>query len=151
MNDPHASATDFERLAARAMSRRGFPVRQPQPAARRRWFWAPAAWWEAPARAGTAGLDFTPVAANGLDTITVPEGFSWHVVVRWGDPLWSGGAAFDHAKRGTGESQESAFGDNCDGMALFADGEKSVLAVKQRVREPRHHVRQPRVGEARDR
>ena len=59
------------------------------------------------------------MAANGLDTVTVPEGFSWHVIARWGDPLWSTGAPFDHATRGTGASQEAAFGDNCDGMALF--------------------------------
>ena len=128
MNDPHASATDFERLAARAMSRRGFLCGTAACGATA-FVLGVGGMVAAPARAGTAGLDFTPVAANGLDTITVPEGFSWHVVVRWGDPLWSGGAAFDHAKRGTGESQESAFGDNCDGMALFADGEKSVLAV----------------------
>ena len=90
----------------------------------------PAALTAQPARARwTAGLDFTPVAANGLDTVTVPDGYSWHVVARWGDPLWSTGAAFDHASRGTGESQEAAFGDNNDGMALFTDGDKNVLAV----------------------
>ena len=82
-----------------------------------------------PARAAVAGLDFTPVAANDLDTVTVPDGYSWHVVARWGDPLWSTGAAFDHASRGTGESQEAAFGDNNDGMALFTDGDQNVLAV----------------------
>ena len=57
---------------------------------------------------GLAGLDFAPVAANGLDTVTVPDGYSWQVVARWGDPLWSAGAAFDHATRGTGESQEAS-------------------------------------------
>ena len=41
------------------------------------------------------GIDFTPVAANGLDTITVPEGYSWDVVSAWGDPLWSGVPEFN--------------------------------------------------------
>ena len=121
--------TDFERLAALALSRRGFlrggaaafvlgaggTVAQPALAGT--------------ARAAAASLDFTPVAANGFDTVTVPEGFGWHVVARWGDPLWSDGAPFDHATRGTGASQERAFGDNCDGMALFTDAGRSVLAV----------------------
>ena len=128
MNDPHASPTDFERLAERAISRRGFLCGTAAYGATA-FVLGAGGLVATPARAGTAGLDFTPVAANGLDTVTVPEGYSWQVVARWGDPLWSGGAAFDHATRGTGESQEAAFGDNCDGMALFSDGEKSVLAV----------------------
>ena len=120
--------TDFERLAERAISRRGFLCGTATWGATA--FVLGAGGMVGPsARAGAAGLDFTPVGANGLDTVTVPEGYSWHVVTRWGDPLWSNGAAFDHATRGTGESQEAAFGDNCDGMALFSDGEKSVLAV----------------------
>ena len=79
--------------------------------------------------AKTAWLDFEPVAANTLDTVTLPKGFQWQIVVSWGDPLWSRGAPFDHRTRGTGVSQELAFGDNNDGMALFARGEKSILAV----------------------
>ena len=73
--------------------------------------------------------DFTAVAANTLDTVTVPKGFSWHVVASWGDPLWSDGEAFDHESRGTGASQERAFGDNNDGMELFRSGNRNILAV----------------------
>ena len=127
-DDRNATPTDFERLAERAISRRGFLCGTAACGASA--FVLSAGGMAArPARAAVAGLDFTPVAANGLDTVTVPEGFSWHVVARWGDPLWSAGAPFDHATRGSGASQEAAFGDNCDGMALFTDGEKSVLAV----------------------
>ena len=67
--------------------------------------------------------------ANTRDTVTVPRGYSWHVVARWGDPMWTRGPAFDHATRGTGASQELAFGDNNDGMALFSVGGRNVLAV----------------------
>ena len=126
-DDRHASPTDFERLAERAISRRGF-LRGSAACGASVFVLGAAGTAGRPARAG-AGLDFTPVAANGLDTITVPEGFSWHVVARWGDPLWSHGAPFDHATRGTAASQEAALGDNNDGMALFADGGRSVLAV----------------------
>lgn len=76
-----------------------------------------------------ARLGFEAVAANTLDTVTVPPGYSWHPVARWGDALWSGSMAFDQATRGTGESQELAFGDNNDGMSLFAQGGRYVLAV----------------------
>jgi len=49
--------------------------------------------------------------------------------VRWGDPLWSDAAEFDHGTRGTGASQEKAFGDNIDGMEVFPIGDRLVLVV----------------------
>ena len=126
--DRYTTPTEFERLAERAISRRGFLYGSAACGAAA--FVLSAGGLAAlAARAAAAGLDFVPVAANGLDTVTVPDGFSWHVVARWGDPLWSAGAAFDHATRGTGASQEMAFGDNCDGMALFSDGDRNILAV----------------------
>lgn len=59
----------------------------------------------------------------------MPRGYTWQTLLRWGDPLWSNGVPFDQETRGTGESQFRAFGDNNDGMALFTDGDHSVLAV----------------------
>ncbi|MDJ0685273.1 MAG: PhoX family phosphatase [Alphaproteobacteria bacterium] len=85
-----------------------------------------------PAQAGHHGggrLGFKAVPTSTADTITVPEGFSWHNVVRWGEPLTSDAPDFDPVTRGTGASQALAFGDNNDGMALFAHGDKSILAV----------------------
>ena len=60
--------------------------------------------------------------------MTVPRGYRWHVR-QWGDPLWSDGAELDPETRGTGASQERAFGDNNDGMALFTHRGRNVLAV----------------------
>ena len=125
---PRPAQTDFEALAEKALSRRGFLGRGVA-------FGAAAFVMGAtgltplPARAATPRFGFEPVAANGLDTVTVPRGYSWHVVARWGDPMWSNSIAFDQATRGSGASQELAFGDNNDGMSLFADGGRSVLAV----------------------
>ena len=127
-NERHDIPTDFERLAERAISRRSF-LHGSAALGATAFVLGAGGMGAQPARAAAVPLDFTPIAANGLDTVTVPEGFNWHVVARWGDPLWSDGAAFDHATRGTGESQEKAFGDNCDGMALFTDAGRSVLAV----------------------
>lgn len=74
-------------------------------------------------------LKFSPVAANDFDTVTVPDGFRWHLVSSWGDPLWSQGVAFDHLTRGTGASQELAFGDNNDGMSVFSIDGRTVMVV----------------------
>mgnify|MGYP001462719237 FL=1 len=78
---------------------------------------------------GAGRLGFEAVAANSLDTITVPKGYQWQVVLKWGDPLWSGAADFDETTRGTGASQEQAFGDNNDGMSMFAYQGRTILAV----------------------
>ena len=121
--------TEFDTLAAKAVSRRqflgtcvglgagafvmgvtgGFPMTAIAHASKR--------------------LSFTAVPANSLDTVTVPEGYSWQVVASWGDPLWSKGEEFDLVSRGTGTSQELAFGDNNDGMALFQHQGRHILAV----------------------
>lgn len=74
-------------------------------------------------------LDFSPVKANTLDTITVPKGFNWHTVASWGEPMWSKGVWFNHNTCGDGKSQSLAFGDNNDGMDVFTDGDKTILAV----------------------
>ncbi len=128
INNPPPAETDFSELAEKAISRRGL-------------LGTGMAFGTAALVMGTSGLTpvsalaatrrvgFEPVAANGLDTVTVPKGYSWHIVARWGDPMWSNSIEFDQATRGSGASQELAFGDNCDGMALFADGGRSVLAV----------------------
>ncbi|MDF1721437.1 MAG: PhoX family phosphatase [Minwuia sp.] len=132
INSPRPTATDFDAVVDRALSRRRFlgggiafgasafvmgttaltPART-----------------SADASAAGSRLGFDAVAANGLDTITVPDGFSWHVVARWGDPMFPDAAAFDQASRGTGASQERAFGDNNDGMAMFAHQGRTILAV----------------------
>jgi hypothetical protein len=130
INYPRADATDFDALAekavARAVSRRGF-------------LGAGAAFGAAALLMGTSALSpaarangrlgFAPVAANTMDTVTVPRGYSWHTVVSWGDPLWSDSVPFDQASRGTGASLERAFGDNNDGMFVYAIGGRTLLAV----------------------
>lgn len=73
-------------------------------------------------------LDFDEVAANRMDTITVPTGYTWHIVGSWGDPLWSKGIEFDHITRGTAASQALAMGDNTDGMEFFSYNGRHILA-----------------------
>lgn len=74
-------------------------------------------------------LAFKMVKANALDTVTVPEGYKWEVLVSWGDPMFSSAPDFNGATGGTGASQEVAFGDHCDGMAMFAHHGRQILCV----------------------
>ena len=126
IDNPGPDYTDFERIAERVMSRRGFLGHAAA-------FGAAAFVMSAgaltPSGARAAGLAFEPIAANSLDTITLPKGFSWYTLISWGDPLWSNGVAFDHATRGDGASQELAFGDNNDGMDVFTQDGRVILAV----------------------
>ena len=133
LHSPRNEPSDFEKVSARYLSRRGFLhssaavgaaafVASSGPFALR-------GRGESLAAAGHSWLPFSPVAANSKDDITIPGGFSWYEVMRWGDPLWSGVPEFDHATSGTGESQEGSFGDNCDGMSFFSRGGTHLLAV----------------------
>ncbi len=127
-HDSRPGPTDFERLAETVISRRVFLGRGVAFGAAA--FVAGAGGIAPPsARAATVRMAFEAVAANIRDTVTVPPGYGWHVVARWGDPMWSDSKSFDQATRGSGASQERAFGDNNDGMALFDAGGRSVLAV----------------------
>ncbi|WP_127795267.1 PhoX family phosphatase [Agromyces sp. LHK192] len=66
-------------------------------------------------------LPFTPIAPvpNTVDAFTVPAGYSWHPIIRWGDPLFSEDDAFDPANQ-TGERQSRQFGYNCDYLDVLA-------------------------------
>jgi len=126
LNNPGPETTDFQVLADNAVSRRGFLAGGA--AFGLGAFVMGTTAVTAPARAASR-LGFKAVAANTMDTVTVPEGYSWHIVAKWGQPMWSDSQEFDGATRGTGASQERTFGDNNDGMALFTDSNRNVLAV----------------------
>ena len=72
---------------------------------------------------------FTPIPMSTADTITLPEGYVHHVVMRWGDPLSASGPAFDHSTRGTAASQAVTVGDNNDGMDIFEVEGRTILVV----------------------
>ena len=127
VNYPRPAETDFARLAEKAMSRRDF-IGSGVAVGAAAFVMGTTALTPTRARAAER-FGFEPVAANSLDTVTLPKGFSWQVVTRWGDPMWSDGVEFDEATRGTGRSQLRAFGDNNDGMALFTAGDRNILAV----------------------
>ncbi|MFC7432574.1 MULTISPECIES: PhoX family protein [unclassified Agrococcus] len=73
----------------------------------------------APAQAAApvpgAAFGFTPIApvAATVDELTVPEGFTYQPILRWGDPLFLDSPAFDAFDQ-TEAKQRLQFGYNCD-------------------------------------
>ncbi len=122
--NPPPEETDFDRVVDSAMSRRDL-------------FKSVIAFGSVAALGNTLMPSLATAAPNRFafdaigtstdDAIKVPYGYNAHVVVRWGDPLWSSAPEFDHASRGTGASQAKAMGDNNDGMEVYAHGDKTVL------------------------
>ena len=86
--------------------------------------------WAQPAAAdfgnppnGGGKLPFTAIepTARTVDTITVPEGYRWDSIIRWGDPLFTDSPEFDITNQ-TGASQAKQFGYNCDYLNIISDG-----------------------------
>ena len=77
LNDPRDEPTGFERVVSRRCFLGGAAALGAAGA-----FFGLGAFRPAHA-AGMDALSFEPVAANSLDTVTVPPGFSWHSVIAW--------------------------------------------------------------------
>ncbi|MEO1294164.1 MAG: alkaline phosphatase PhoX, partial [Pseudomonadota bacterium] len=72
---------------------------------------------------------FAQIPPQTDGTIHVPEGYTWDVLVRWGDPLFSDAPEFDPAQGIPTEGSDRVFGENTDGMELFTVGGKELLVV----------------------
>ena len=124
---PPPEATDFDTVVEEAISRRGF-IGGVVSVGAGAFVLGTSALTPTPASANSSRFGFEAVAANTSDDITLPPGYNHQVVVRWGDPLFSDGVPFEHATRGTAASQERAYGDNTDGMAVFNYDGRTVIA-----------------------
>jgi len=125
VQSPRPETTDFDAVVDRALSRRGFMGGVVAFGAGAFLMGTSAL---TPARAA-GRLGFEQIPTSTADTIVVPNGYTWHVVAQWGQPMWSDAPEFDQETRGTAASQARAFGDNNDGMAMFVDGDTTILAV----------------------
>ncbi|MEO1140948.1 MAG: PhoX family phosphatase [Pseudomonadota bacterium] len=125
--NPRPEYSEFDDVVERAISRRGFMQGVLSVGA------AAFVTGVAPQGVNVANaagrFGFKPVAANSLDTITVPEGYKWEVVAKWGDELFDDSIPFDDETRGDAASQEKSFGDNNDGMSLFTKDGQNILVV----------------------
>jgi len=91
------------------------------------------------AKPGTAGLAFTPIAPvdRTVDAFTVPAGYRWQPIIRWGDPLFSSVPAFDFDHQ-TAKAQAGQFGYNNDYLDIIADpsGKTGVLVTNHEYVNP---------------
>ncbi|MDR6621971.1 PhoX family protein [Sinomonas atrocyanea] len=89
----------------------------------------------APAAPGTnSPLDFTPIRPVDrlVDEFTVPQGYAWRPIIRWGDPLFADAPAFDLENQ-TAEAQARQFGYNNDYTDIIRldgpNGRRAVLVA----------------------
>lgn len=98
-------------------------------------------------------LGFAGIAAATSDNITLPAGYKSSVLISWGQPLTKNGPAFDPSGNGTAQAQEVQFGDNNDGMSLFAfpdDKHRALMAINNEYTNYRYlypHGGQPQSAE----
>jgi uncharacterized protein len=129
-NFPRPEVQDFDRVVERAISRRGFLGGVLA-------FGSGAAVMGTSLLKGTTAMaqpasrfPFTPIAAQTDNTVHVPEGYSWKVLVCWGDPLFPDAVgAFDPQAGVPVEMSDRVFGENTDGMELFDIDGREVIVI----------------------
>lgn len=126
LKNPRPRVQEFDRVVARALSRRGFLGVLAMGSAAAVMGSLPGA---ARAMTGTSRFAFTPIGIATDRTVHVPAGYKWQAVAQWGQPLFSDAPAFDPATGVTSAGQTRAFGENTDGMEMFNIGGRQVLAV----------------------
>jgi uncharacterized protein len=82
-------------------------------------------------RAGrSAGLAFDAIGPvpTTVDDVTVPSGYRWDPIIRWGDPLGADAPDFDPDNQGP-EAQAQQFGYNCDYLDIIVTDRKGTRAL----------------------
>lgn len=142
LQSPRHDTNDFDAIVDKAMSRRGF-------------LGSVIAFGSGAAVMGTGLLSstlaqaqsasrigFNPIPIATDATIHVPEGYNWHPVAKWGQPLFSDAPDLDHATGGTLAYSDRVFGENTDGMEHFAIGNRQVIVVNHEYANPKVNLPQ---------
>lgn len=85
-------------------------------------------------------LTFKPIEGSKADAVLLPPGYSYDLLVRWGESLWSATPDLDASRLAAGvllepgaaERQRRQFGTNCDAIHFFAlepRGDRGILCV----------------------
>ncbi|MGD6979473.1 MULTISPECIES: PhoX family protein [Citricoccus] len=74
-----------------------------------------------PKGGGKLRFDAIDPVPRTVDDMTVPRGYDWEPIIRWGDPLFDDSPEFD-LNRQTGQTQSMQFGYNCDYLNVISDG-----------------------------
>ena len=125
--------TDFDRIVAKGLSRRGFLTGLVALGSAAT---VMGGLKGSVAHAATARFAFKPIPVATDFTVHVPEGYEWKPVARWGDALFSDAPAYDAAKGVPSQGADRVFGENTDGMELFNIGGRQVIAVNHEYVNP---------------
>jgi secreted PhoX family phosphatase len=130
LNFPRPEVQEFDRVVERAISRRGFLGGVLAFGSGAAVMGTSFLKGSTAMAQGTSRFPFEPIGIATDDTVHVPEGYSWDVLVRWGDPLFSDAeGAFDPAAGVSVDMSERVFGENTDGMELFNIDGREVIGV----------------------
>ncbi len=138
LRDPRPATQGFDQVVEAAISRRGFlsGLLAFGSGAAAMGMGTMLSSTSAQAQAAATRFAFKPIGIATDTTIHVPEGYSWDILVRWGDKLFSDAVAFDHATGGDAASADRVFGENTDGMEMFTIGSHQVIAVNHEYVNP---------------
>ncbi|MFN7167403.1 MAG: PhoX family protein [Pannonibacter sp.] len=140
LQTPPPAVTDFDKVVEQALSRRGFLggilAMGSAAAAMGSLSGVGALMSSTSAEASTSRFAFKPIAIATDSTIHVPEGYTWKVLSKWGDPLFSSAVPFSDETGGDAASADKVFGENTDGMELFVIGNRQVIAVNHEYVNP---------------
>lgn len=112
---PNDTPVEFEQVIERALSRRGFLKAGGAVGATT--FLSGVSMGVAAASQSTTLMGFENIAISTEDSVTLPSGYSYDMLVQWGDPLFKNTKKFSQTNKA--KDQLSQFGDNTDGMSLF--------------------------------
>ncbi len=75
-------------------------------------------------------LQFSPIepVAVTVDDLTVPRGYEWEPIIRWGDPILKGAPTFDGANQSP-EAQAKQFGYNNDYLDIIETNRQGTRAL----------------------
>ncbi|WP_417586903.1 PhoX family protein [Pararhodobacter oceanensis] len=129
-NFPRPNSNDFDNVVERAISRRGFLSGVLA-------FGSGAAVMgtgllgstSAKAQEAASRFAFSPIDIQTDFDVHVPQGYSWKVLVRWGDALMPAAEGYDITEGGPVEGSDMVFGENTDGMELFAYQGHELIAI----------------------
>jgi uncharacterized protein len=82
---------------------------------------------QGPGRAGLAFDAIGPVATT-VDDVTVPSGYRWDPIIRWGDPITANAPVFDQDAQDH-RAQAQQFGYNCDYLDIIVTDRKGTRAL----------------------
>lgn len=141
LQSPRPDESDFDQVVDDALSRRGFLGGVLAFGSGAVVMGAGALMPNGVKAAASSRFAFTPIDVATDATVHVPEGYSWNILTRWGDPLFSDAPEFDHGTGGDPKS-DRVFGENTDGMELFSVGEHQLVAVNHEYLNPKLNLPQ---------